>query len=75
MRQPLTLTTLALTLGLFVAGSLAAAAAAASPGGPPAVQARGKKKHHRPKSQRHARPKPAKTSSASAKKSDRGFEL
>jgi hypothetical protein len=74
MRSSLTLTTVALALGLYVVGSLAAGPVAASPGGPPAVQARGKKKHHRPKSQRHARPKPAKSASSS-KKNDRGFEL
>jgi hypothetical protein len=75
MRRSFTLTTLILTLGLLLVGSIAATPAIAGPGGVHAVQGRGKKKHHRAKSPRSARPKPAKSASASPKKNDRGFEL
>ena len=75
MRRSFTLTTLILTLGLLLVGSIAATPAIAGPGGVHAVQGRGKKKHQRPKSSRPARPKTTKTSASSTKKSDRGFEL
>jgi hypothetical protein len=75
MRRSTTFT-LAISLGLFLVGSAFCGTADASPGGVHAAQGRGRKKHHRPKSHRHARPKPvAKSSAGSAKKNDRGFEL
>ena len=75
MRRSFTLTTFILTLGFLLVTAVAAPPAMASPGTVPAVQGRGKKKHHRAKSPRSARPKPAKSASASPKKNDRGFEL
>jgi hypothetical protein len=75
MRRSITFT-LAISLGLFVAGAAFGGTADASPGGVHAAQGRGRKKHHRPKSHRHARPKSTQTSAAGpSKKNDRGFEL